>query len=312
MANNIEEIMSYSPAELRVGKETYVSLYAYDPALKKLRRKRYKLNHIKPAAERKRYGRDLCVRLNEQLRQGWNPFIDAESIKGYARFEDAVTDWIRRQERLMKDGVTREATYVEYASKVRNLLNYNSKLKIPITYIYQIDARFLNDFLDYIYIERGNTAKTYNNYIRVISVMCKFFLERGYLNNDPTAKIKSISKSRLPQKERNIISSSDLRKIYEYLSEHNKHYLLACYLEYYCFVRPKELSMLQVGDISYKNRVILIRREVAKNRKEQITTLPEVVIRMMLDLEIHSHPDSYYIFSDNFMQIGRASCRERV
>ena len=59
--------------------------------------------------------------------------------------------------------------------------------------------------------------------------------------------------------------------------------------------------MLQVGDISYKNRVILIRREVAKNRKEQITTLPEVVIRMMLDLEIHSHPDNYYIFSDNFM-----------
>lgn len=301
MANNIDEIISYTPAELRIGKETYVSLYAYDPSAKKLRRKRYKLNHIESATERKRYGRDLCVRLNEQLRQGWNPFIESESVKGYAKFEDAVSDWIRRQERLMKDGVTREATYVEYASKVRNLLNYNRKLKIPITYIYQMDARFLNDFLDYIYIERGNTAKTYNNYIRVISVMCKFFLARGYMNNDPTSKIKSISKSRLPQKERNIISSADLRKIYEYLSEHNKHYLLACYLEYYCFVRPKELSMLQVRDISYKNRVILIRREVSKNRKEQITTIPEVVIRMMLDLEIHSHPDNYYIFSDNFM-----------
>ncbi|ATR92717.1 tyrosine-type recombinase/integrase [Porphyromonas gingivalis] len=301
MANNIDEIISYTPAELRVGKETYVSLYAYDPALKKLRRKRYKLNHIKPAAERKRYGRDLCTRLNEQLRQGWNPFIDAESIKGYAKFEDAVTDWIRRQERLMRDAITREATYVEYASKVRNLLRYNSKLKAPATYIYQMDARYLNDFLDYIYIERGNTAKTYNNYIRVLSVMCKFFLERGYLNNDPTAKIKSISKSRLPQKERNIISSSDLRKIYEYLSEHNKHYLLACYLEYYCFVRPKELSLLQVGDLSYKDRVLLIRREVAKNRKEQITTLPDVVINMMIELEIHNHPNNYYIFSDNFM-----------
>ena len=201
----------------------------------------------------------------------------------------------------MKDGVTREATYVEYASKVRNLLKYNRNQRIPIVYIYQMDASFLNDFLDYIYIDRGNTAKTYNNYIRVISVMCKFFLSRGYISTDPCAQIKSISRNRLPQKERNVISSADLRKIYEYLSEHNRHFLLACYLEYYCFVRPKELSMLLVGDISYKSRTILIRKEVAKNRKEEITTMPEVVIRMLIDLDIHTHPDNYYIFSENFM-----------
>lgn len=301
MAKNIDEIISYTPAELRVGKETYVSLYAYDPLSNKLKRKRYKLNHIVSPAERKRYGRELCARLNEQLRNGWNPFIEADSGKGYAKFEEAVTDWIRRQERLMRDGVTREATYVEYASKVRNLLKYNRNQRIPIVYIYQMDARFLNDFLDYIYIDRGNTAKTYNNYIRVISVMCKFFLARGYISTDPCAQIKSISRNRLPQKERNVISSADLRKIYEYLSEHNRHFLLACYLEYYCFVRPKELSMLLVGDISYKSRTILIRKEVAKNRKEEITTMPEVVIRMLIDLDIHSHPDNYYIFSDNFM-----------
>ncbi len=301
MAKNIDEIISYTPAELRVGKETYVSLYAYDPLSNKLRRKRYKLNHIESPADRKRYGRELCARLNEQLRNGWNPFIEADSGKGYAKFEEAVTDWIRRQERLMKDGVTREATYVEYASKVRNLLKYNRNQRIPIVYIYQMDASFLNDFLDYIYIDRGNTAKTYNNYIRVISVMCKFFLARGYISTDPCAQIKSISRNRLPQKERNVISSADLRKIYEYLSEHNRHFLLACYLEYYCFVRPKELSMLLVGDISYKSRTILIRKEVAKNRKEEITTMPEVVIRMLIDLDIHAHPDNYYIFSDNFM-----------
>ncbi|SJL32816.1 integrase [Porphyromonas phage phage019b_ATCC49417] len=301
MAKNIDEIISYTPAELRVGKETYVSLYAYDPLSNKLRRKRYKLNHIESSAERKRYGRELCARLNEQLRNGWNPFIETDSGKGYAKFEEAVTDWIRRQERLMKDGVTREATYVEYASKVRNLLKYNRNQCIPIVYIYQMDASFLNDFLDYIYIDRGNTAKTYNNYIRVISVMCKFFLARGYISTDPCAQIKSISRNRLPQKERNVISSADLRKIYEYLSEHNRHFLLACYLEYYCFVRPKELSMLLIGDISYKSRTILIRKEVAKNRKEEITTMPEVVIRMLIDLDIHAHPDNYYIFSDNFM-----------
>ena len=50
MAKNIDEIISYTPAELRVGKETYVSLYAYDPLSNKLRRKRYKLNHIESSA----------------------------------------------------------------------------------------------------------------------------------------------------------------------------------------------------------------------------------------------------------------------
>ena len=297
---NIDEIISYTPAELRVGKETYVSLYAYDPTAGKLRRKRYKLNYIKSAAERKRYGRDLCVRLNEQLRNGWNPFLEVESVKGYAKFEEAVTDWIRRQQRMLKDDVIREATYVEYESKVRNLLRYNSKRKLPITYVYQMDARFLSEFLEHIYIDRGNTAKTYNNYLRVISVMCKYFLERGYLNNDPSVKIKAISKNKLPTKERNQISVSALKCIYEYLVARNKHYLLACYLEYYCFIRPKELSMLRVGDLFYKDRVIVIRREVAKNRKEQFSTMPDAVLKLMLELEIHKHPSYYYIFSDGF------------
>lgn len=84
------------------------------------------------------------------------------------------------QKKYLDDDIIREATYVEYQSKIRNLKRYNESLKQPATYIYQIDQRFLQEFLDHIYIDRGNTAKTHDNYIRVLSVFCKFLVRSGY------------------------------------------------------------------------------------------------------------------------------------
>ena len=88
---------------------------------------------------------DLINRLSEQLRRGWNPWIERESALSYVRsmmlsiiFSDA--------EKYLDDDIIREATYVEYQSKIRNLKKYNESLKQPATYIYQVDQRFCRSF----------------------------------------------------------------------------------------------------------------------------------------------------------------------
>lgn len=67
------------------------------------------------------------------------------------------------------------------------------------------------------------------------------------------------------------------------------------------FIRPKEMSKIQLAHISIKNQTIFVPQENAKNKKDGIITLPQKVILLMLELQVFNNPDSYYLFSDQFM-----------
>ena len=58
-----------------------------------------------------------------------------------------------------------------------------------------------------------------------------------------------------------------MERLRDYLLEHNKHYLLACYLLHYVLIRPKEISMLKIKDINLCKQTITITAVVSKNKK---------------------------------------------
>ena len=74
-----------------------------------------------------------------------------------------------------------------------------------------------------------------------------------------------------------------MERLRDYLLEHNKHYLLACYLLHYVLIRPKEISMLKIKDINLCKQTITITAVVSKNKKTAVVTMPEKVIHFMID-----------------------------
>lgn len=298
--NELNEIKGYTPPRLYTGKEWYIGFNAWDPAQERMRRKKIKLNHIPRITERRKYANDLILRLSENLRRGWNPWMAREDSKSYDTFEDAVKHFIRVQERLVADDIIRPATYTEYVSKLRNLVAYNKGLKQPITYIYQLDGKFLQEFVEHIYVERHNTAQTHDNYIRVLSVFCKFLLKQEY-HKVNAADALTLFGRRAYKKGRTTIPEKDLQRLHVYLDARNQHFLLACYVEFYCLIRPKEMALIRIRDISFKNRTILIRAENAKNKKDAVVTLNAKVINLMLDLKIYQYHQDCYLFSDGFV-----------
>lgn len=297
--NELNEIKAYTPPRLYTGKEWYIGFNAWDPAQGKMRRKKIKLNHIPRITERRKYANDLIVRLSENLRNGWNPWMAREDSKSYDTLEDAVKHFIRVQKKLVADDIIRPATYTEYESKLRNLLSYNGKLKQPITYIYQLDGKFLQEFVEHIYVGRKNTAQTHDNYIRVLSVFCKFLVKQGYHKVNSTEALTMLGRKAY-KKGRTTISEKDLQRLHTYLNTRNKYFLLACYIEFYCLIRPKEMALIKIGDISFKNRTILIRAENAKNRKDAVVTLNAKVTNLMLDLKVYQYHQDCYLFSEGF------------
>lgn len=307
------EVISYTPPKLYTGKtgnDWYVGFYAFCPIAGKLKIKRIKINHIPKISDRRKYAADLIDRIHEQLRRGWNPWINECNAKGMVLFSEATDKYRNYITRMHSDGALRGDSYTKYISYLRILRRYNESLKSPITYIYQFNREYINEFIDYIYIEKGNSAQTRNNYLTWLRTFSGYLLKHGYVDKKVTDGIDLIPR-RAIKKQRTVISESDLIRLQEYLKTENKRFLLACYILFYCFVRPKEISYIRIGDFNLKDGTLLLHGEHTKNRKDAVLTLNRKIIDLMEDCGSFSYPANYYLFSDKFLP-GLKLKRERI
>lgn len=294
------EIKHYTPPQLYTGKCWYVGFMAYDPVKGEMRRKRIKVNSIKKIGERRKYAQGLINRLNAQLLQGWNPWVEAESERAYHRWDDVVAQYRRSIDKLFSDGYYREETYRSYMSYLRVLVNWNESRKVPLVYIYQFDSAVVQEFLEYVYVERSNSPQTRDNYLMWLRTWDTWLIQRKYMKSKATAGIVVYGKRVRGKKNRTVIDEKDMMRLKDYLVEKNRHYLLACYVLYYCFIRPKEMSKIRVEHISLKRQTVYIPADNSKNRDDGTVTLPRKVAELMIELGVFDSPGSWFLFSDGF------------
>lgn len=293
--SGVSTALQYTPPVYR---ETdgcsYIEFYAYDPEQGKMRRKRIKTNRIKGTLKRRHYVRDVIKRLGEQLSRGWNPWIAKDATSLYV-FEEALSRYEAHIEKMLTSGYFRKETYTGYKSYIKILRQYIARKK-PLYYVYQFDRVFCVDFLDYVFVDRNNGAQTRNNYLNFLRVFSGFLVDKGYLKSKPTDGISPISK-RLFKKERTCIPVETIGKIAGYCKEHEPHFLLACYLLYYCFIRPVEMTRLRVRDFNLNAGTVTIPAECSKNKRKQTITLPKKVLLYAVELGVFSAPMDDFIFS---------------
>ena len=298
IANNSIDIVGYTYPQLYTGKEWYIGFMAFDPALGKSRRKRYKINFIGTVTKRKRYASQLITRLTTKLEQGWNPWIEAESSNSYHLFSDVCTNYIIYLTKMFNEDQLREKTFIDYNYRLQAVIKWNLTRKIPITYIYQLDRQFVQEFLDYIYLDENNSPRTRNNYLNWIKTFCGYLVSKMYHKTRPTEGIVAL---RVPKKtDRIVITDNDLLRLNEYLERTNKHFLLACYVQHYALIRPKEMSHIRLSDISLKNQTIFVSGQFSKNRADAIVTLPAKVAKLMIELDVFKNPGNFYLFGKDF------------
>ena len=295
--SGVSAALQYTPPVYRETQGcSFIEFYAYDPAMGKMRRKRIKTNRIKGVLKRRQYVRDLIKRICEQLHRGWNPWI-AKDATDLCIFEEALGRYEAHIEKMLASGYFRKETYSGYKSYVKILREYIKKVN-PLYYVYQFDRKFCVAFLDYVFVERDNGAQTRNNYLNFLRVLSGFLVEKGYLQNKPTDGIAPISK-RLYKKERTCIPLDVIGKIAGHCRIYEPHFLFACYLLYYCFIRPVEMTRLRVRDFNLKAGTVTIPAECSKNKKKQTITLPKKVMQYAISLGVFSAPMDDFIFSYN-------------
>lgn len=292
---SVASVLQYTPPQYRKTKgNCYIEFYSFDPELGQLRRKRIRINRIKGAGNREKYAREVMKRICDQLVHGWNPWIAKDEGDLYT-MEEGLTRYEAHIEKMLENGYYRKETYAGYCSNIKILREYIKKYR-QIHYIYQFDRKFCVDFLDYVFIDRDNGAQTRNNYLQFLRVLSGFLVEKGYLKTRPTEGISPISK-RLFAKERTCIPLDVIGKIAGYLKKEDPHFLLACYLLYYCFIRPQEMTRLQIRDFNIQASTVTIEPEDSKNHKKQTITLPKKVLLYAVDLGVFSAAMYDHLFS---------------
>ncbi|MFH0760704.1 MAG: tyrosine-type recombinase/integrase [Bacteroidota bacterium] len=285
---------------MHTGKSWYISYYAYEPVSESLRIKRMKINYIGNGTERRRYACELMKRLNNNLALGWNPFLEQEANKACKKLTDAIDHFLKVNEKKHESGDIRTETWVGYRSYMKNLIKYLQTKGCEDMYVYKFDRQFISNFLDYIYVDRDRTSQTRDNYLAVLRVFSTFLVDKDYLKVRPTESLSSLGKKRRGKKNRTVLEPEDRKRLREYLEAENLHYLLACQVLYYCFIRPKEMSYMKVSHINMINRTIFIPGKTAKNYKDSIVTMPIPLVRLLEKIDLSNFPGQFYLFSNDF------------
>lgn len=294
---SLNEVISYTLPTLHSGKNWYVDFLCYDPLEEKMKRKKFMLDSIKKPSERKKRAAEIIANCTNRLRSGWNPWAEASNSRLYMKFSDVCELYVRYLNKLTATEVLKRKTNIDYQSRMNILVEYNQNMALPIIYMYQFNQAYISDFLDYILLDRDSSARTRNNYRVWASAFCSWLIEKQYLETNPVEKIKSLSEE---QKFRSALTKEDLQRMKEYLEETNKHYLLACRMEYYTFIRPDELSNIRLSDIKIKEQKVFISSTISKNRRDGMVGLNDELLKLMIELGTFDAPSNYYLFGRNF------------
>jgi len=289
------EIQNFKPAKLHTKKVWYISLKCFDPETSKLKEKRYKLMNIEDVRERRRYAKQLIETLNTKLYAGWNPFIDAEAKKEYKFFKEVVNHFLQIAEKKHADGLLAVDSIKDYRSVMKIFSDWLKKRGDENIYVYQIEKIHVIKFLDYIYIEQKRTPQTRNNYLNMLAILSGFMVEYDYKKYKITDGIKKL---RITGKIRKIISEDKHLELKSYLEINDKHFLLACEILFYTFIRPREMSEIKIKHINFKTGTIFIPAANAKNKKDGVVTIPQNLGNLLIELKIHEFPSEYFLFSD--------------
>ena len=307
----VYSVTEFSWPRLHTGKCWFVDFLCYDPVEGKMRRKKYHLDGIKKLSDRRKRAAELIAKLSDKLQHGWNVWAEkAENIRQYTLYEHVSEFYCLYLDKMEKAGSIKQSTHKRCLSYYKVFNEWLSKVRAePVVYVYQFKMELVSDFLDYVFLDLDVSARTRNNYLVWLSTYCSWMKEKNYIPENPCLGVKKLKEE---PKKREPLSAQMLARLREHLLQENKHYLLACMMEYYAFIRPNELTHVKIGDIHLKAQKIIVHGEFTKNGKDGAIGLNAEVIRLMVELGVFKHVSSEYLFGTRSFMPGAKKQSGRI
>lgn len=158
-----------------------------------------------------------------------------------------------------------------YASYMNQFRKYIEEKKLMNTYINEWKKSDIEEYINNRK-KKGIKITSLNNNISFVKKMFAWAYEEEYIKKNIAENIKKIKNTEYI--ERKIYSEAELKKIADYLEKNDFDFYVFTQLVFSCFLRPIEIQRLQVNNIDFENKKIVIGGEKTKNHKKRIIVIP--------------------------------------
>lgn len=287
--SNSKTPLIYLPARVVAGKEVYITFSAPDHT-GQLKRKRIKLNRFPTRKEARSVGEKMCREINQKLTNGWNPWLEQEVSHGYELIVDMIARFLKMKERenLRPDSMR---TYRSQSIKLTRWLIGRKIEKMPVS---AFNSHHATDFMNQLFLDNEIETATWNNSLAFFRTLWYFFIEQKTAKANPFITIR---KKRQKRKKREIIAVEDRERILQYLEATDYRFFVVCLLQYYCFIRPREICHLIAPYFNLEKNSIYLPPEITKTNKGTNKTVPDVLMPHLERIISEAPNDSYFLFS---------------
>lgn len=285
---------NYTPATIRQskdGKDWYVYFFFRSPLTGDLKmfKIRKGLNRIENLKERRREAERISAAINADLKEGWSPFVSPETKE----YEGLTLLQAFEEIYKIKQSSLRHRSAQHYRSAISLFQDFldgrNLKHITPVNFTPVLAFAFS----DYLVVQKKYSGKTHNNQVGNAKNFFNILIEREVIDKNP---FKSVGKK--PEDiGKNIAYPDHMRDmLIEYMKGKDLPIEWAMKLQYYCMLRPNELTMLKGEHFDWEMRKIAVVSGSAKNRRQLYVEIPDVFFEE-LKAKYYDLPKHYYVFS---------------
>lgn len=158
-------------------------------------------------------------------------------------------------------------------------------------------VKLAREFVNHRANDKGLKPGTINNQISLLKVLFDNLIDLDLIDNNPFALTR-----KLKTRENEIVLWNDeqLNVYFEYLKKNNVPMFIISLLIYQAFIRPNEISLLQVQDLNLANNLVRIKSTSAKNKKTLSVTLSAQLVEL-LKIHCQGFSGQHYLFSTKLM-----------
>ena len=306
----IDQTLAFTTPRIVYGNSTNLVFYAYDSTNSRMRRKRIRLDHLGNEKTIRRRETEIVGKFTQLLFAGWTPW--AKDVALADEKTDALLthlsprksqvkscDW-KKSIRIYLDALDEQlerktiskATHMTYNSYCRSLNAFFEEKKVED--LHDIDLPLLNQFLSTF----SKCSVKYCNSVKgFLKTLFTWFVLNGYIASSPADGLKKETVARTAGRE--TLTDDERNTLFDRLRKADRReFLLACMMEYYCYIRPNELYQLKVENLNLQEQSVFIPAAISKNKRDGKVTLPAEVVDLMIELDIPSQPGNFYVFGD--------------
>jgi len=282
--------LQYIPARICDGKELLIKYYAWHPVDKKLKRIVMRFNHLKKKmnkTELTRHMRTVMHDINVNLASGRNPFIESDTPKAFHKLSDAIELFLRMKKRDMRpDGLR---SYTSYCKKLNEwLVDNNLTDCFVISFTKDVALELMNE----LSLNEKLINRTWNNHFVFYRSLWNWFIANNYCKVNV---FESFTKKREEEKIRVVIPALEHNRISLYCRHYIPNMEIVNDLVRVSFIRPSELSLVQIKEIDIFKKVIFIPKSKSKTHRDRYAYLPDWLCTKIIDnFHLDRYPLDYY------------------